>query len=243
MAEEERRVDRPNVPPQAILHADGITHEVALPGGRRLTVLNQVQLTVAARQTVAIQGRSGSGKSTLLATLGLLTRPTAGRVLIGGVDATVMSDTGRAKLRNQSIGMVFQSYSLARHLNAAQNVALPLRYGAPVPRKHAQQRVAEALALVGLCDRARSRPRALSGGEQQRVAIARALIRSPKLILADEPTGALDTVTAGKVIEILLDSARQRGCAVIIVTHDASIAESCDRRFDLDEGCLSAETS
>jgi predicted ABC-type transport system involved in lysophospholipase L1 biosynthesis ATPase subunit len=224
-----------------VLDAVGLRRSVHLPRRHRLEILRGVDLSVTAGESVAVMGRSGSGKSTLLALLGLMSRVADGELRLMGHDVTRASDRRRSFLRGQHIGFVFQSYSLARHMSASQNVELPLLYGRRVRRRARRTLVADALSAVGLADRARSRPRQLSGGEQQRVAIARALVRPPALILADEPTGAIDVATAGTVLDVLLAACRDRGCALVVATHDVQVARRCDRQLNLVDGQLVVE--
>jgi ABC-type antimicrobial peptide transport system, ATPase component len=229
---------------EVVLTARALRRSVRLPGAEPLHILRGVDLEVAAGDSVAIEGRSGSGKTTLLAALGLLTTIDSGEIWVKGRRADHLSDAARARLRNDHIGFVFQSYSLIRQLSAQSNVALPLYYGRSwrrdggQPRLRPAQRARELLKLVGLEGRERSRPRHLSGGEQQRVAIARALVRRPSVILADEPTGALDVATASSVMQVLLDATREEGVALIVVTHDPAIAKRMGRRLLLHEGVL-----
>jgi ABC-type lipoprotein export system ATPase subunit len=222
-----------------VIEAQGLRYAVKLPGRIVLEILRGADLSVHSRESVAIMGRSGSGKTTLLSLLGLLTPVPDGQLRVGGADVTGMGDRRRTLWRNQHIGFVFQTYSLVRHMSAYENVELPLLYGSGVGRRERRRRVDEALAAVGLQDRARSRPRKLSGGEQQRTAIARALVRLPSVILADEPTGALDVGTASSVLQVLRSSCRERGCALVVVTHDPLVASMMDRTVQLDEGRLS----
>ncbi len=225
-----------------VLVAQGIVREVRQPDGKTLLILGGVDVTVMPGEKIAIMGRSGSGKTTLLAIFGLLSRPTSGTVSILGTEARTLSDRARSAFRNRTIGFVFQSYSLIRHLTAYQNVELPLRYGTRAVA-HRRARVRDSLALVGLADKAKARPKHLSGGEQQRVAIARALIREPSLILADEPTGALDVDTAALVLDALIDACRVRGCALVVVTHDPVIAARMDRTVHLSGGLVVSEAT
>lgn len=220
------------------LRAKGLSKSVTLPGGERLNLLRRVDLTVPSGQSLAVAGRSGSGKSTLLALLGLLAQPDSGRLAIGDREVGALTDRDRSRIRNERIGFVFQNYSLLAHLSAAENVALPLWQGRPVGRVEARARVGEALASVGLTHLARSKPRQLSGGEQQRVAIARALVRRPDIVLADEPTGALDTTTADLVLQTLFDVVTRTGAALVLVTHDAQVAARADRTMTLEAGEL-----
>ncbi|CAM3323213.1 ABC transporter ATP-binding protein [Stackebrandtia soli] len=218
------------------LRADGLRKSVRLPDGSTLPILRGVDLSVDTNECVAVIGRSGSGKSTLLTMLGLLARPDEGSLAISDTDTTALSDAERSRLRNVHLGFIFQNYSLLPHLTAAENVELPLMQGSRVGKRAARAAVATSLAAVGLGDRQDARPRQLSGGEQQRVAIARALVRSPRLILADEPTGALDEETAETVLDILQRTVRDRGTTLLLVTHDSRIAARADRVLTLEHG-------
>lgn len=226
---------------EAVIQAEALSHEVTLPNREPLTILRNASLTVRKGETIAIVGRSGSGKTTLLAILGLLTPITGGTLRIVGESANELGDRQRARLRNRHLGFVFQSYSLVRHLSAYRNVELPLRYGNRIRGRERRTATAEALSLVGLEERKDSRPQHLSGGEQQRVAIARALIRQPSIILADEPTGALDVETADRVLNVLRDAAHARGCAVVVVTHDPHVARQMSRTVRLVDGEINEE--
>ncbi|MEV6964970.1 ABC transporter ATP-binding protein [Hamadaea sp. NPDC051192] len=221
-----------------VLQARELRKTVALPGGQPLEVLRGIDLSVTTGESVAVMGRSGSGKSTLLALLGLLTSVQRGSLRICDQPVDRLSDRQRAIFRNRNIGFVFQSYSLVRHMTAANNIGLALRYGSNTTRRDRARRVQDVLQAVALADRARSRPRQLSGGEQQRVAIARALVRRPSLVLADEPTGALDTQTADIVLDALFTTARDRSTALVIVTHDLQVAQRADRIVTLTDGQL-----
>jgi putative ABC transport system ATP-binding protein len=202
------------------------------------TVLDGVDLRVAAGESVAIVGRSGSGKSTLLSVLGLFDRPDAGTYLLSGRDISRIPERRAARLRSAEFGFVFQRFYLLKHLTAAQNVAMALVNGQGwQPRRERRARVMAALDRVGIADLARNRPAKLSGGEQQRVAIARALVREPRVLLADEPTGALDTETGTLVIDALHE-ATARGCGLVLVTHDRDHAARMGRILDLDGGVL-----
>lgn len=221
--------------------ASAVYKSVSSPTGERLELLRGVNLSVERGEVLGIIGRSGCGKTTLLAVLGLLTMCDAGCVSIAGRDATEMSDRSRSQLRNEKIGFVFQSYSLIPHITAAENVELPLLQGAAMRVAEARRRVEGVLDLVGIRHLARSRPRQLSGGEQQRTAIARALVRSPAVVLADEPTGALDTATADHVLDVLMQAVRERGTALVLVTHDPVVVKRADRVLRLREGALSED--
>ena len=205
--------------------------------GARVEALRGVTLTVEAGEFVAIAGPSGSGKSTLLHLLGALDRPTTGTILFSGRDVDAMGDNELARLRNRHIGFVFQQFQLLRRTSAVANVALPLVY-AGVGRRERLARAREALETVGLGHRLGHRPAQLSGGEQQRVAIARALVTRPRLLLADEPTGNLDTVTGAEIMGLLHGLNTERGVAVILITHDPEIARDAPRRVDIRDGLV-----
>jgi len=228
---------------EAVLEASALQQYVALPGGSTLQILDDVDVRVSPGERVAIMGRSGSGKTSLLSILGLLTAPISGSVELLGESVAGIRDSKRARLRNGSLGFVFQSYSLIRHLSAYRNVELPLRYGRRIPRTERRVRVLAALEAVGLAGRAKSYPKHLSGGEQQRVAIARALVRRPAVILADEPTGALDVETADRVLSVLLDATREWNSALVVVTHDPQVAARMDRTIHLDQGRIAGQES
>jgi ABC-type lipoprotein export system ATPase subunit len=220
------------------IEARGLRKGVRLPSGDHLTLLESVDLDIAAGRSVAVVGRSGSGKSTLLTVLGLLLPPDGGSLRVAGHDVGALNDRQRSLLRNRHIGFVFQNYSLLGHLTAAENVALPLLMGDRVAPAQARRRVAEAMDAVDIGHRASSRPVHLSGGEQQRVAIARALVRSPAVILADEPTGALDADTSRQVLAAFAAAVERRGTALVLVTHDDEVAGHADRVLHLDQGRL-----
>ncbi|MBP2325386.1 putative ABC transport system ATP-binding protein [Kibdelosporangium banguiense] len=203
------------------------------------TILAGVDLTVHSGESVAILGRSGSGKSTLLSLIGLFDRPDSGQYLLGADDISRIAERKAAALRSAQFGFVFQRFFLLKNLTAAQNVAMALVNGQGwQPRRMRKARVMAALEQVGIAHLARNKPPRLSGGEQQRVAIARALVREPKILLADEPTGALDTETGNLVIDAL-HSATQRGCGLILVTHDHDHANRMGRVLRLTDGRLS----
>ena len=199
-------------------------------------VLKGVDLRVERGEFAALVGPSGSGKSTLLNILGLLDRPTSGRVAIAGEETTTLDDAGLTRLRGKSLGFVFQFHHLLPGLTAVENVMMPMIAARGRIARSMRPRAAELLARVGLADRADARPSDLSGGQQQRVAIARALALDPPLVLADEPTGNLDTKTADQIFEVLREFNRTLGVAFLIVTHDPRLAARCDRTIDLVDG-------
>jgi putative ABC transport system ATP-binding protein len=206
--------------------------------GQPRTILAGVDLTVHSGESVAILGRSGSGKSTLLSLIGLFDRPDGGRYLLGGRDITRLPERRAAALRSAEFGFVFQRFFLLKHLTAAQNVAMALVNGQGwQPRRKRRAKVMAALDRVGIAHLAKQRPPRMSGGEQQRVAIARALVREPRIVLADEPTGALDTTTGRLVIDVL-HSVTERGCGLILVTHDMAHAARMGRVVRLTDGVL-----
>jgi ABC-type lipoprotein export system ATPase subunit len=222
----------------AILETRDLT-KVYRRGASEVRAVDGVTLGVEAGEFMAIMGRSGSGKTTLLDLVGCLLRPTSGELAIDGRSVIGASDGDLATIRRERIGFVFQEFNLIPTLTAIENVLLPLRYG---PRRpDGKRRAAELLDLVGLADRQTHRPTELSGGEQQRVAIARSLVNDPAVILADEPTGELDSATSERLMETLRELNRERGVTIVIVTHDAGIAGSTDRVVRLSDGHVIAD--
>jgi len=208
-------------------------------GKRELTVLNRITLNIEKGELVAIMGPSGSGKTTLLNLIGCLDIPTSGSYYLEDREVSHLKSGDLARIRGQKIGFIFQTFNLLSRLSALANVELGMLYAGGVDR----QRAIEALTQVGLSDRANHRPVELSGGEQQRVAIARALVKNPSLFLADEPTGQLDSRSGEEVISLLTSLQAEQGITVLLVTHDANIANHCQRIIQLKDGEIIAEES
>jgi len=221
-----------------IIQADSLTKSYRL-GGATVRALDGVSLTIQEGDKVAISGPSGSGKSTLMHILGCLDRPDSGRYVLADEDVSRLSGNRLARIRNRRIGFVFQTFNLLPRLSAIENVELPLLYAG---NHAAKERAAEALGIVGLSDRMHHRPSQLSGGQRQRVAIARAIVADPAIVLADEPTGNLDTRT-GEEIMNLFDELNRQGRTVIVVTHEAEIATRCRRRLHIRDGRLRDDTA
>ncbi len=228
--------------------SDGASHVVEArglvrifgDGPRAVEALAGVDLAVSAGELVAVVGPSGSGKTTLLQVLGALERPTRGMLRIGGSAVSELSEGGLARLRRETIGFVFQQFNLIPTMTAAENVEAAMAPTSASSRAR-RERAAELLRSVGLQERARQLPSRLSGGEQQRVAIARALANEPRLVLADEPTGNLDSETGAGVLDLLRGVASQDGRAVVLVTHDASVADAAPRRVRMRDGLIVAD--
>ena len=203
-------------------------------GSETIHALDRVSLEFDKGEFIAVVGRSGSGKTTMLDLLGLLLKPTSGRLFIDDVDTTRLSDGDRAHLRARRIGFVFQEYNLLSGLNVLENVMLPLRY--VHDHKDGRTHATELIERVGLAGRMKHRPTELSGGEAQRVAIARSMVNRPSLILLDEPTGAVDTDTAAQLVAVLKQLNREDGVTVVLVTHDLEVAAQAQREIRLKDG-------
>jgi putative ABC transport system ATP-binding protein len=215
-----------------VLQAENLCKQVSSPEGS-LTIVDKVSLDILAGESVAVTGPSGAGKSTLLALLAGLDVPTGGRVLLEGHDLTQLDEDGRARLRAQRVGFVFQSFHLIPALTALENVMLPLELAG---RGDARRAAAETLSRVGLRERTGHYPRQLSGGEQQRVALARAFVTQPAVLFADEPTGNLDTVTGARVGELLFELNANAHTTLVLVTHDRELAARCARMVQMEAG-------
>ncbi|MGI9309225.1 MAG: ABC transporter ATP-binding protein [Gammaproteobacteria bacterium] len=211
-----------------------MSKKVSSPEGP-LTILDNINLQVSAGETVALVGPSGAGKTTLLALLAGLDNPTAGEVWLCGENLSQESEDGRAILRGKHVGFVFQSFHLVPSLTALENVMLPLELTAA---EQARARATKAMESVGLGPRKSHYPRQLSGGEKQRVAIARAFVSEPSILFADEPTGNLDTASGDRVSTLLFDLNKKSGTTLILVTHDLTLAQRCDRILEIDSGKL-----
>ena len=218
----------------AVLQAVAVSKEVSSPEGS-LTILSDVSFSIAAGESVAIVGPSGAGKSTLLALLAGLDLPTKGNVILDGANLSDLDEDGRARMRAENVGFVFQSFHLVPSLNALENVMLPLELaGNDDPRRTSLG----IIDKVGLTERWRHYPAQLSGGEKQRVAIARAFASEPAVLFADEPTGNLDSRTGGNIMELMFELNRSSSTTLVLVTHDLSLAPRCDRILSLDAGLL-----
>lgn len=212
-------------------------HKTYESGGIEVHALRDVSLIVKDAEFVAVVGPSGSGKSTLLHIIGLLDRPTLGRVFLDGTEASSLNRLEASRLRNETIGFIFQSFNLINRMTVLENVELPAIVKG-ISRSHRREIAAELLSMVGLGDKAARKPTQLSGGEYQRVAIARALVNDPKIVLADEPTGNLDSKTGGEVIRLFKKICDERGKTVIVVTHNMELAQASDRIISLRDGTV-----
>ena len=227
-------MDNQSTEEKVVLAAHGLGKQVSSPEGP-LTILSDVGFAIRAGETVAIVGPSGAGKSTLLALLAGLDLPTSGHVVLDGANLNELDEDGRARVRAASVGFVFQSFHLVPSLNALENVMLPLELAGVADARAASRAIVDK---VGLSERWRHYPAQLSGGEKQRVALARAFAMAPAVLFADEPTGNLDSRTGARIMELMFELNRNSSTTLVLVTHDLSLAERCDRILSLEGGRL-----
>ena len=233
-----RAAEAAETPP--VIQMNGIVKRYYEGKENELEILHGMDLTVRQGDFVAIVGESGSGKSTLMNIIGALDKPTTGTYLLDGTNVQAMPDSQLSVIRNKKIGFVFQNFNLIGRTSALKNVELPMLY-AHVPPRQRTQRARELLAAVGMADRADHQPNELSGGQKQRVAIARAMANDPSLLLADEPTGALDSATSRTVMDIFHRLNRQQGKTIVLITHSQQLAEECPRILTLIDGRIVSE--
>src|SRR5471032_3124300 len=227
---------------EPVIKVEKLTRSFAV-GDVMVHALRGVDLTVEAGDFLAIMGSSGSGKSTLMSILGCLDQPTSGHYFFEGVDVAGLREPDLARIRSERLGFVFQSFNLLARTSALENVALPLYYASsgPASRSERFERARASLAFLGLGDRERNTPAQLSGGQQQRVAIARALINAPRLLLADEPTGNLDTRTSHEIMDTMVKLNREKGVTIVVVTHEADVAAYASRIVTMRDGEIASD--
>ncbi|WP_216452584.1 ABC transporter ATP-binding protein [Arcanobacterium phocae] len=221
-----------------MLQLRDITRTVTLPNGEDLHILRGVNCDIASGEHISIVGHSGTGKSTLLNIIGLLDQPSSGTYMWDDIDVVSLSDAHRSRLRGESVGFVFQQFNLFPSCTVLNNVEVPLFYNSGLELYKRHEKAARILESVGLGDRLDAYPSQLSGGEQQRVAIARALVRNPRLILADEPTGALDPDTGMQVMDVLEQAAQKNNAALIVISHDMNVAQRANTVYRISDGVL-----
>jgi len=239
---EPHTIDTPATTPKAepLIDIRDLVKTYYIGRPNELEILHGINLTVWPGEFVAIVGESGSGKSTIMNIIGALDRPTKGRYLLDGIDVQKATDRELSAIRNRKIGFVFQTFNLIGRTTAQKNIELPMLY-AGIPARARSRRAKELLAMVGMGDRARHQPNELSGGQKQRVAIARAMACNPALLLADEPTGALDSQTSRNVMDLFHDLHEQNGKTIVLITHNPELAEECQRILTLKDGRIVAE--
>ena len=231
---------RTAAPGQPIIQMDGIVKRYYVGQSNELEILHGIDLTVRAGEFIAIVGESGSGKSTMMNIIGALDKPTEGRYLLDGVDVGALGDKALSHIRCQKIGFVFQTFNLIPRTSALKNVALPMMYN-QVPGSQRTKRARELLELVGMGDRMSHQPSELSGGQKQRVAIARAMANDPAILLADEPTGALDSKTGRLVMDIFHKLHEEQGKTIVLITHSEALARECQRIVTIFDGQIVGE--
>lgn len=224
-----------------IIRIENVSKSFFIGKPNELEVLHQVNLSVYEGEFVAIVGESGSGKSTLMNIIGVLDRATEGSYILDGIDISLANDKELSAIRNNKVGFVFQTFNLIGRQSAIKNVELPMMYNG-IPKKERNQRAAELLDKVGMTDRSKHKPNELSGGQKQRVSIARALANNPSIILADEPTGALDSKTSRIVMDIFHRLHKEQGKTIVLITHNNSLAMECDRVITIKDGRIVNES-
>lgn len=224
-----------------VISMRGIIKRYYIGQPNELQILNGIDLDVTEGEFLAIVGQSGSGKSTLMNMIGALDRPTEGTYFLNGVDISTLDDSELSRIRNKEIGFVFQTFNLISRTNALKNVELPMMY-AGIPRKERMKRAEELLEIVDMADRADHQPNELSGGQKQRVAIARAMANKPSILLADEPTGALDSKTGRLIMDLFHKLHQEEGTTIVLITHSPELAEECDRIVTISDGSIINDT-
>ena len=226
---------------KTVISMRGIIKRYYIGKPNELQILNGIDLDVTEGEFLAIVGQSGSGKSTLMNMIGALDRPTEGTYYLNGVDISTLDDTELSRIRNKEIGFVFQTFNLISRTNALKNVEMPMMY-AGIPRKERIRRAEELLKIVEMEDRADHQPNELSGGQKQRVAIARAMANKPSILLADEPTGALDSKTGRMIMDLFHKLLREEGTTIVLITHSPELASECDRIVTISDGSIINDT-
>ena len=224
-----------------VISMRGIIKRYYIGQPNELQILNGIDLDVTEGEFLAIVGQSGSGKSTLMNMIGALDRPTEGTYYLNGQDISELGDAELSRIRNKEIGFVFQTFNLISRTNALKNIELPMMY-AGIPRRERLKRAEELLEIVGMADRADHQPNELSGGQKQRVAIARAMANHPSILLADEPTGALDSKTGRMIMDLFHKLHREEGTTIVLITHSPELAEECDRIVTISDGSIINDT-